>query len=250
MSRGATANLRTLAFGELDCASWGAVWNPGGGGEVMISLGAGTEVATARVTIAGSSEREQWRLAGKGVDLVVSGEREAAQARSDGACVGFDQLCRVSGRFAVGGEERVVDCPGRRGLRTAVDLDRCDSARDVSAWFGPDEGLALVSIRPRGSTGHERDLVTAAAFDALRSVPVADPRLSTTYAAAGRPVRASLELWLEDEQSELYPQRTAGDSIGPGVDRLEGGFELHTTPIRWRGAGREGTGIYMLARSR
>lgn len=250
MSRDAGATRRSLAFGDLASASWGAVWDPGGG-EVTISFGAGAQSASARVAIAGWDAEEQWRLAGGAVDLVVSSERAAAETRdADGDPGGFDQLCQVTGRFVVDGVERTVDCPGCRGLRTAVELSQLDSVRDVSAWFGADEGLALVSLRPQGAAGHERDLVSAAVFQALDSVPVTDPRLSTTYTAAGLPARAGLELWLGDEQREQYPYRAAGESTGGRVDLLAEGLELHAAPIRWRSHALEGAGIYLLARRR
>lgn len=251
MSGPATAILRSLAFGDPEAGAWGAAWSPGGGSEVAISLGDGSGSTSRRVTIAGSGESEQWRLAGEGVDLTVSSARAAAPARgAGGGAGGFEQLCRVTGRLEVNGAKRAVDCPGRRALRTGVDLDRLGSVRDVSAWFGRDEGLALVSLRPRGAAGHERDALTAALFDALGAAIVTEPRLSTTYAAGGLPERASLELWLGDEQSEQQPHRAAGEAIGTALESRQDGFDLRTVPFRWRSCGREGAGAYLLARRR
>jgi len=73
---------------------------------------------------------------------------------------------------------------------------------------------------------------------------------ATLLAAGGLPERASLELWLGDEQSEQLPHRAAGEAIGPALESRQDGFDLRTVPFRWRSYGREGAEAYLLARRR
>jgi hypothetical protein len=59
----------------------------------------------------------------------------------------------------------------------------------------------------------------------------------------------SLELWLGGEQ-ESYPRRAAGESVGLGVSSFPPGLEIHAELLRCHSRGREGTGVYLLARLR
>ncbi|MGI8903539.1 MAG: hypothetical protein ACR2IP_07755 [Solirubrobacteraceae bacterium] len=267
----ATLSLRTLAFGDLDTAIWGAVWSQDDARPAVLSLGSGAGVLTREVSIDGSGEDAAWRLVGDGVDLTFTPRTGVALAPLAGAATaGFEQLGEIDGRFAIGADEHELHaCPGRRGTRVAkVGLERLESVREVSAWFGADEALALLALRPRGAAGHEQDLLGAALLDCGAAVTLADPRLSTTYDAAGLPARASIELWLGEPEGEQYPRRAAGevvepqatlldprggggdpraeDSVPPGK-RSDPALELHTALWRWRSGGREGAGVYMLA---
>ncbi|MGI8414060.1 MAG: hypothetical protein ACR2QA_16525 [Solirubrobacteraceae bacterium] len=244
------SGLRTLAFGDLDLGSWGASWSlTRARPPVQMTVGAGLLASPAHVTMEGCGENEDWSVTGEDVELVVASESQAAALSADGEATGFEQLCRVTGRFAHHGAEHAVDCPGRRGLRTEVDLDALESVRDVSAWFGSGDGLAVVSLRPRGVGGHERDLITAAWFQSNHPQPISDPRLSTTYNDAGRPSRVSFEAWLGEPDGEEYPRRAAGEAIGRGDHTVQTGFELHATAFRWHGGAPGGAGVYLLARS-
>jgi hypothetical protein len=243
--------LRTVAFGDLDAGVWGAAW---GAEQPFVTLGAldvGEATAVAPVTIEGSGETEEWRISGEGVELALAPEGSPASTPAlNGAPASFDQLCRVRGRFNIGRTERAVDCLGRRGVRVQpIDLGRFESLRDVSAWFGPDQGLVVASLRPRKATGHGADVVTAALLEPTGPVAVADPRLSTTYTAEGRPSRMSLELWLGDEEDE-YPRRAAGEAIGAGVTSSRGEVEVRAELLRCHSRGSEGAGVYLLVRAR
>ena len=251
--------LRTLTFGDLASGTWGAIWDLGEGQPSFALLG-GTvdgDARPAEARIEGSSPAAGWRLAGVGVDLEAFPEGEPGDFAG-----GFEQLIRIRGRWEIDGSEHAVDCLGRRGAREAIDPGRFESVRDVSAWYEPDLGMALVAARPRGSAGHADDLVSACVLEEGHAVPVADPRLSTTYAANGLPARASLELWLDppaaepapetgpdaDEAVQQFPRRAAGEAVGAHGAVANGFLDAHAALFRWHARGREGTGVYVLAR--
>jgi hypothetical protein len=240
--------LRTLAFG--DGSVWGASWSTDAAGAALAALGSGSEATVIRdAHESDSSARVEWCLEGDGVALVTTptGELVEVQAAEDGI-EGSDQLCRVTGRFG----EREVDCLGLRSTWSdAVDVTRFESIRSVSVWFDPDEAFALTAFRPRKAKAHDGDLLAAAVIAADRSAAVDDPRLSTTYAADGWPARAGLELWLTGPESEQqYPRRASGEAIGPRAQAVAGELELQAEPFRWHSRGREGAGMYLLARRR
>jgi hypothetical protein len=122
----------------------------------------------------------------------------------------------------------------------------------VSAWFEPAEGIALLASRPRAAVGHDGDVLGAALFEAGHSIPVADPRLSTTYAPTGLPARVSAELWLggDDEEAQEYPRRAAGESVGVVARSADTCLDVSAEPFRWHARGREGAGVYLLVRPR
>jgi hypothetical protein len=152
----------------------------------------------------------------------------------------------VRGRLTLNGVEREVDCLGRRSERTA-ELDEVDSLRDVSAWFEPDEAMAVVALRPPRARGHDADAITAAVLGPESTGAVADPRFSTTYDRAGAPIRSSFELWLGQAEDE-YPRRAAGEAIGPRASHRYGGIDVQASLFRWHSRAREGAGVYILAR--
>jgi len=74
---------------------------------------------------------------------------------------------------------------------------------------------------------------------------VDEPRLSTTYDEDGRQLRASLELWVGEEDD--YPRRAAGEVLcGSTLDL--GALRLDCAFLRWRMGGRSGVGRYDLLR--
>lgn len=248
-----TPGLRTLAFGELEPAgAWGAAWALAPDGAALGALGSGSEWAAPRdLRLSGEQASEEWQLDAGAAGLTVApvGDAVAVQAPDDGI-EGWDQLCQVSGRFQRDGTELAVDC---LGLRTwwsgTIDLERFESIRSVSAWFEPGDALALTAFRPRKAKAHDRDLIAAAVIAPDRSAPVEEPRLSTTYAGDGWPARAGLELWLAGEDTERqYPQRASGEARGARALALEGGLHMRAEPFRWHSRGREGAGMYLLAR--
>jgi hypothetical protein len=248
---GSTA-FRTLAFGATDMSFWGAAWLHGAGPKVFVGVGAGDRAITAPATLHDGGESQDWRLEGDGIELTASSTgADLGLSRADPAS-GFDQLCRVHGRVLLEGTEREIECIGRRGAYAQrSDVERLDSVRDVWAWFEPGEGLALVALRPRKSRGQDSDLVRAVVFDSDAPHTVDDPRLSTTYTASGQPLRAGLELWLgDDDEQQQYPRRALGEATGAGATGRVGRFEVLAQPFHWQSRGRDGAGVYLLARQR
>jgi hypothetical protein len=243
--------FRTLTFGDLDSRVWGAIGDLGDGLPGFALLGGGS---AGSVSVTGSTHEDGWTVEGEGIELEASPEGEAGEL--DG---GFEQLTRVRGHWTSNGSEESLDCLGRRGAREAIDRSRFEALRDVSAWFAPDLGMALVAARPRGSSGHADDVVSACVLEEGHALRVAEPRLSTTYSTSGSPARASFELWLEHPEDEpeaehgeeaphRFPRRAAGEAIGAGAASSAGSLDVQAELFRWHARGREGTGIYVLTR--
>jgi hypothetical protein len=229
-----------LTFGELDSGFWGVAWDLGPDTPGFGFLGESHAVLTG-----------EWRIEGDGGEL----ESLAVGERSE-VGDGFDELVAVRGRARIDGTERSIDCLGRRGMR-AVDPIALDSIRDVSAWFGPDDGVALTAARPPKFAGQQDDQLTASFFEGGRPLPIADPRLSTTYGADGSPIHAGIELWVEApaeqedaEQTASYPRRAAGEATGTGAEAATDSLDVGACLFRWHAHGREGAGVYVLARPR
>lgn len=239
--------MRSLAFGDLATGVWGAAWAAGDGASPFVCLGALDAVSVPSARIEGAGSDAEWRLVSEGASLAISPLADAVTVLgADEEPLGFEQLCRVEGRFAVNGAEYDARCLARRGERSDS-VDGLDSVRDVCALFEPADGLAVVSLRPRKGRGHDRDAVSAAVLDAEASAPVADPRFSTTYGAGGRPIRSSFELWVGEAENE-YPRRAAGEALGPYASGVDGGLEVQASLFRWGSRGRDGAGVYILAR--
>lgn len=247
--------LRTLAFGEVDGTAWGAAWLPEGG-EALAALGAGArEAVVAGLRLSTGAEGDDWRLEGDGATLVVAPVGDAVPtSTADGSLEGSDQLCRVTGRFALDSSEQTVDCLGvRTWFSAALELDRFESIRAVASWFEPGEALALTAFRTRKAKAHDGDLLAGAVITPEGSIAVEDPRLTTTYGAEGWPIRAGLELWLAspEDSEQQFPRRASGEATGPrALGAADGGLELLAEPFRWHSRGRDGAGMYILARRR
>jgi hypothetical protein len=242
--------LRTVTFGALEGGPWGAAWSTAGSPFLLLAASTNAEPRwTPLAAIRGSQSDEDWQLSGEGVDLEVSAVGEPAEIADDDRTVGFDQLCHVGGRALLGNDELAIDSPGLRGARADVDPAAYGSIRHVSIWFDSGEGIALLALRPRKAKDHSRDIVSAALLEASAATVVAEPRLSTTYTAAGIPARAGLELWLDDEEHEHYPRRAAGESVAGGARLADDGVEVRGQLFRWHRRGTEGAGVYLLARA-
>lgn len=239
--------LRTLAFGDLDAGIWGVAW---GGAEPFVTIGAmnpAVSTSGAPTSMDGSSSAEDWTVSGPSAELTVTPHSDPVAVSEP---EGFDQLCRIQGRFSLDGAERAVDSLGRRGSRPQLDVREFQEIRDVSAWFEPDEGIALTALRPRGAAGHDKDIVVASVFEPARALPVADPRLSTTYTADGTPARVGVELWLEgEEEDQQYPLRAAGEALGASAS-AHNEVDLQAHAFRWHSRGRDGAGVYLLVRTK
>jgi hypothetical protein len=242
--------LRTLTFGDLDSGVWGAAWELGNGAGFAL-IGANDIFAAPDAMLTGD-----WSLTGDGVELESSASGEPAELED-----GFDDLATIRGRARIGDTERMIECVGRRGERRAFDPTAYESVRDVSAWFSVDDAIFLLAARPPGNAGHGNDLITASAFESRLPLPIDEPRLSTTYGPDSAPVRAGLELWLEqqepgdgsEENSEhvvLHPLRAAGEAVGVLATTAAGSLAVEARLFRWHARGRDGAGVYVLARSR
>jgi hypothetical protein len=248
--------VRALGFGDADAGSWGVAWNASE--DPSISLAGAVDSLPVLVTgeLDDSAEGGAWRIDGHGTSLVFTPTGPAGHADApDGVLSMVDQLCTVSGTLRVDGNDREISSMGwRTTLQGKFELDRLDSFRQTSAWFEPTQGFSLAALRPRKSRGHDADVVAAVVLEPTATHPVADPRLSTTYNATGFPVRAGLELWLEEETDDQddpdrhYLRRAAGEAVDAGTDWEVAGFKLHAALLRWHSRGVDGTGIYLLGR--
>lgn len=154
------------------------------------------------------------------------------------------ELCRLSGTLH--GER--LDAWAVR-VRMGSPFEEAGSVRLVAGWFVDGSALALIAARPRRPDRPDQDATSATVFDPERWLTVSDPRLSTTYDAAGTPARVNLELWIGEGEHE-YPRRAAGEASGPpsGDGAAAESAALQVTPLRCHSHGEDGTGLYVLAR--
>jgi hypothetical protein len=247
--------LRAVAFGDQAAAVWGAAFSSHPDLPSFAMLATEPTAVVPIEVVADSSPGGEWRISGDGLELSVAAE--GVQRDNPGS--DFDQLVTVRGRLQ-GDQAREVDCRGCRSERAdGVEPGRFRLVRDTCAWFGPGDGFALLAVRPRRASGHGDERVSATVFSAGHALPVAEPRLSTAYTEEGQPTRATLELWLDDDdkpeeagQGEPvhYPRRAAGVAVGPAAGHEFDNLSLVVQRFRWRAEGRDGAGIYLLARSR
>jgi hypothetical protein len=245
----AADQLRTLSFGDVE----GAVWGAGlAAGSAALVVGDRTG-ATAHVSLTPEGWRVEgpvWRIAADGVDLQVEPATEERESfpHPDGRepISGVQELCRVHGAVTVAGTEHRLDCPGTRSVIDGVEPAALDSVRAVTGWFAPDEAFTVLALRAPRSHGQDADLVAATLFDPDGWVPVADPRLSTTYDGAGVPTRVTLELWVSEGENE-FPRRAAGEAAAAGAVASVPGMEMRAIPLRCHSRGRDGGGVYVLA---
>lgn len=234
------AETRSLAFGAADGELSGAatVWDGGS----CSSFG-------GPLHLEGSDPDEEWRLVGDGVELTFTPVGDVAELElADAGITSVHRLAHVRGTIVRDGDERAVDCPGQRIRRLgALDPKRFGALREVSAWFGGEDGLAVLAARPRRARGHDSELLDGVLVEGGVPIRVADPRLSSTYTADGVPARVGLELWLGDDDSDQYARRAAGEMIGSSVTCED--LQLRAELLRWRMQGKQGVGVYELIRT-
>jgi hypothetical protein len=174
---------------------------------------------------------------------VLAADAAAAQA---GGMEGYEQLCRVRGTVRVGAQERRIDCLGQRGHSWGQpNWNKIALARTVSAWLDDRTAVTLTAVRPAKAKHHADEALAAYFVEAGEPVPVADPRLSTTYDAHGHHRHAGLELWLTDEGG--FAHRAAGELVcGTSIDL--GQLQLDCAFFAWRMEGRRGLGRYDVVR--
>lgn len=256
MSEAPTA-LGTLAFGDADGAVWGAAWISGlpGAGESLMMLGRGDgRMSIGNLRLSGGPESGEWRIGDDPRGLAVTPVGGAVLVRDGESKVeGYHQLCRVSVQWVSDGAEGDVDCLGVQGwFVQGIDLTRYESIRAVSSWFEPDQGLTLTAFRARKAKAHDGDAVAGALIGPESAEAAEDPRLSTTYEADGWPLRAGLELWLaaDDSAEHHYARRASGEATGARAQGAVGDYDVRAEPFRWHSRGRDGAGMYILARRR
>ncbi|MGH2874856.1 MAG: hypothetical protein ACRDNJ_07115 [Solirubrobacteraceae bacterium] len=248
MTASADRQLRALLFGDIDGGVWGAAVSAPEP-VLMLCDGAGASLTLGPGEASWSADERGWRLAGDGLELDVEpgGEGSGQSAPEAGEKLGgFQELCRVRGTAPLGGSGRRVDCIGTRCVVEGLEAGTLGSARMVSGWFAADDAFMLLALRAAAGARHADDLVAATLFDPEGWVPVADPRLSTTYTATGEPSRTNLELWVGEGENE-YPRRAAGEATGTRTSLAAGRLRLHATPLRCHSRGHDGAGVYLLA---
>lgn len=201
----------------------------------VAGVGSGDDL---RLAIREHAPLERWSVQWEGPDCGFAIDVEAASA-----AVRSEQLAVVRGTTSDGGE---IDGVGQVSTTEALDWSSLSLVRYVAAWLG-DGGIVLESRRPKKAKAHADEQVWAALVERGDPVPVADPRLSTTYDGDGHQRRAGLELWLSEEEG--YPVRAAGEVIcGSSLDL--GDLQLDLAFFRWRSEGAEGVGRYDILRKR
>jgi hypothetical protein len=245
MTTEARPALRTFTFGDLATSLWGvaAAWDSG-----SVASFADT------VDVEAAGAEDDWTLTSAGVELrfTATGETSALYP-ADAGVDGHVQTCAVQGALRRDGADLNIDTYGTRAM-LAVPALGDGSLRAAIGWFGPGDGFALVSQRQARTSGHEHDVLGCALLDDGQAVPIAEPRLSTTYTEAGVPQRAGLELWLdggdadesEEEDRPVYPWRAAGETVGDGVRLEANGVHGRVELFRWYARKREGAGVYVL----
>lgn len=187
-----------------------------------------------------------WRVAmtadgGAGFELELEAVSAPAPFRA-GGMEGYEQLCRVSGTA----DGRRVECLGQRGHSWgAPDWSEIVLARSLGAWLEDGSAVALTAIRPAGTEDHAGEHVWAALLDAEGNVPIADPRLSTTYDGEGHQRLAGLELWVGE--GDEHPRRGSGQILCGSSLEL-GQLRLDCAFFAWHMDGRDGVGRYDVLR--
>jgi hypothetical protein len=233
--------LRTFAFGPTGEDSWLAGWFPAPAGVLLTATRSGLRAREARLH--GDGAAQSWRVSAEGVDIEVApSSDQAVVCGRMGVVDGFEQAARCRGEI----DGADVDAAGRRGERHEDELARSGSLREVTAWFDDGGVVAVSALRPRKAKGHEQDALRAAVVDPDGFGPVIDPRLSTTYAADGRPRRIGLELWSEAEDAPAL--RLAAETLVRGGSASAGGWELTVDWLATHRRGADGAGAYLVAR--
>lgn len=118
--------------------------------------------------------------------------------------------------------------------------------RSIGIVFADGGLLALSAVRPHGSNDHGEEEIAAVLCNADGApVEVSEALLSTEYGPDGVQRRATLELWVEDDDEQ--PLRGAGTLISAAsVDHT--GLRGRIAFFRWSVEGREGLGHYEVIR--
>jgi hypothetical protein len=118
--------------------------------------------------------------------------------------------------------------------------------RSIGIAFSDGGLLALSAVRPETADGHGEEQI-AAVLCGPDGAPaeVSETLLSTEYGPDGVQRRATLELWLDDEDGQ--PLRGAGTLISSSPVSHPG-LQAEIAFFRWSVEGREGLGHYEVVR--
>jgi len=154
-------------------------------------------------------------------------------------------ICRMLGELQRSGKTEQISCFGiRSDAVSEADPSEVSLTRSIAVAFSDGSILALRAARPAGATDHGDEEVVAALADPDGEVTqVREPLLSTQYDDAGRHVRASVELWPEQDSDPRPPLRAAG-SIVCGTSLSVGERRLDIAFFRWSMDGIPGLGRY------
>ena len=246
------AGAAIVIFGDLEAEIWGVVV----GGDEPRAAAAG--LTDADVTLQPADldldDDEVWTVTGPGLALRIErADVAAATAAGDGTLDGRGALepCRVSGSATLSGTEREFDVGGVRSgplsagpLSTGPGRKAGGSLRLLGTWFPAGHEIAVLSARPKGAKGQDRDAIGVTARGEEHPL-VLDPRLSTTYDQHGEPRRVGVELWLgDDEDGDQWPRRVAGAATGSHA-AMNG---LSAYALRCVSRSEPGAGVYLLLR--
>jgi hypothetical protein len=224
-------------FGDLDGDLWGII---AGGEQPLVAVAGLTDADVAlRPADLDLSDDEVWELTSSGCELRVERADATTASADHGSAL---EPCRVSGSATIDGSRREFDIGGARSSAPAG--DGYESLRLFAAWFPAVHEIAMISARPKGAKGQDRDTLDVIARGEEHPL-VIDPRLSTTYDDHGAPRRIGLELWVgDDPEGDLSPRRVAGSSTGSSV--AAAGLSAYAFECVSRGE--PGAGIYVLLR--
>lgn len=206
-----------------------------------------------------------WRSADpEGVEVADDGERVRASLSADAAgfeieatrlggasfdagtafadATGVSQevfAVRAAGEWHAGGSGGRLECPGTLvRSRGALDWNRLELVRSLTAVLDDGTLLAVAAARPAGAAGHGDEVVSAVLLDPEDALTrFDDPLLSTEYDAEGRQRRVGAELWSSDE--DAAPLRGAGTLFGTADGTAFLRFTLDGSP---------GTATYVIQR--
>lgn len=161
----------------------------------------------------------------------------------DAAGARHGQRARVTGELR--GPEGPLVVQGSGQLTFARGATPPDAAltRELAVWVQERLTIDLCATRERSARGHDRERVqaTIVEHDPPSVQPIEEARLSTTYDADGRPLRAGLELWATEESA--YPRRAAGEAIcAASLTTAAGRWDCAF--MRWRIEAGTGIGPY------
>jgi hypothetical protein len=178
----------------------------------------------------------QLQLSRLGGPISLRGERAGAEELA---------VCRVLGELRRDGQTQEIACLGIRSDAAAEpDPGEVSLTRSIAVAFSDGGILALRAARPVDATDHgDEEVVAAIAGPDGAATQVREPLLSTQYDDVGRHVRATLELWPEQDSEPRPPIRAAG-SIVCGTSLPLGERRLNIAFFRWSLDGRPGLGRY------